>query len=81
MPLVFVRAVPQFTQRVGEYRPCQGVFASPLLSPTWMRLRSSTLLMYWEQEQRPFNLAEALVVPPPSRSVEFSADRHFEATP
>jgi hypothetical protein len=48
MPLVLVRTVSQLAQSVKLKKTAlaSAFLASPLLSPTWMRRRSSTLLMY-----------------------------------
>jgi len=57
MPLVLVRAIPQFAQPVEEHRPCQGVSRLPLIQPdvdAAPQFDAADVL----QEQCPFNLAE-----------------------
>ncbi len=58
MPLVFVRAIPQLTQPVEEYRPCQGVFCLSFIEPDMDALSQFDAADVLEQEHRPFNLAE-----------------------
>ena len=58
MPLVLVRAIPQFAQPVEEHRPCQGVSRLALIQPDVDAAAQFDAADVLEQEQRPFNLAE-----------------------
>ena len=68
MPLVFVRAVPQLTQPVKEYRPCQGVFRLSFIEPDMDAPPQFDAADVLEQEQRPLNLCVTSVFAP-SRAI------------
>jgi hypothetical protein len=60
MPLVFMRAVPQFTHPVEEYRPCQSVFRLSFIDADMDASPQFDTVDVLEQEQRPLNLAKPL---------------------
>jgi hypothetical protein len=58
MPLVLMRAIPQFAQAVEEYRPGQRVFCFSFIEPDMDALSQFDAADVLKQEHRALNLAE-----------------------